>query len=116
MKGPEDIQENTIVETPKPQDTSLFNTDAFKDFERSEIAHVFNIESKDGLKKHAERIDRMMEWARLKGAKDKYGIIAEINNLKSRIGGFRTLYDYSTYVYWEMERMKADENIAKFGG
>lgn len=75
------------------------------DLDRLAVGRSLQIEDFSDMEKHQNRLDRIIEWAQMKGAKDTTGYLAELASLRNRIGN-PSIYDLSAYLQVEMEDMQ----------
>lgn len=101
---PDPIETPTDVADPRASDLS--------ETDRIQLARSLGIEDFTELKKHAEKFNRLIEWAKLNGAKDTIDIIGQVKQLGNRIGD-RSLVNLATYAYLEMERMQLDAKMRR---
>jgi len=116
MRGPEDIQE---VETKEEQKEST-TIDAppkfaMEEMEKVAAARALGLENFHDIKSYGRQIEKIVQWAKAMGAESRLDIVAEINGLRSRLGQ-KTIYDLSTYVQLDMERIEVENKLKKFYG
>jgi hypothetical protein len=92
------------------------NGDIYVDeFNRNAVARALNLKDYGEIKKNQDQIKRLIEWAKVKGAKDYTDITNSIKELANRVGspklGNNWAQHLSQYAYLEMERMKIDEQL-----
>lgn len=67
------------------------------------------------IKKNQHAVERIIEWARMKGAKDSSDLLWNVRQLANRVGssplGQSLAKHLSTYAYLEMERLKLDKEL-----
>ena len=67
------------------------------------------------IDKNQHQIERLIEWAQMKGAKDDMDIVWSIKQLANRVGspglGNNWAQHLSTYAYLEMEKLKIDKQL-----
>lgn len=83
----------------------------------SDIGHAIGLEMHSDIKKEQHALERLIEWANMKGAKDSSEIISHIKELANRVGasplGGSIAKNLSTYAYLEMERARIDRELSK---
>lgn len=82
---------------------------------RNAIARELGLKDYGETKKYQHQIERLIQWAEAKGAKDNTDVIYSIKELAGRIGsptiGNNWAQHLSTYAYLEMERLKIDQQM-----
>lgn len=85
------------------------------EFNRNAVARLLNLDNLNDIKKNQDRIQRLIDWAQAKGAKDMQEILWNIKQLQNRSGSPSLGSDWpkhlSQIAYLEMERMKLDKDI-----
>ena len=82
------------------------------------IASAVGLENSSEISKYAHQIERLNQWATMKGAKDTADKVWQIKQLANRIGGPTIGNNWAkhlaTYAFLEMERMKLDQQLQKY--
>lgn len=90
------------------------------EYERMSIGKAVGLKDFPEVRKYAHQIDRLMEWARVKGAKDSEDMVWQIRQLANRVGGPTIGNNWaqhlSTYAYLEMEKLKIDKQLKEIEG
>ena len=89
--------------TPIVQDDS-------RQLDRLAIGRSLHIEDIQDMERHQNRLDRIIEWAKLKGAKSQNDYIAELAHLRTKIGN-PSIFDVSVYVNIEMEHLATERQL-----
>lgn len=83
----------------------------------SDVAHALGLEMHSDIHKNQNALERLVEWAQMKGAKDSSEIISHIKELAGTVGsnplGGNMAKHLSTYAYLEMERARIDRELSK---
>jgi hypothetical protein len=87
------------------------------DWLKRSILRHFNIRPEDE-KRHQSQIERIVQWAKAKGAKDDADAMWSIKQLANRVGspkiGNNWVQHLGQYAYLDMERMKLDKEIGEY--
>lgn len=85
------------------------------EFDKNAVAKALGFDKFSSIKKYNHQIERLIEWAKMKGAKDHIDIVDSIKKLANRVGspplGTNIAQHLSTYAYLEMERLKIDKQL-----
>jgi len=84
------------------------------------LARSVGLERQSDIVKYQDQIDRLMEWAREKGAKNKEEMVWQVRQLANRIGGptigTNWVRHLANYAYLEMEKLKIDKQLQELEG
>lgn len=83
-----------------------------EDIERFTVAEALRLEKIDDIKANENNINRILEYAKAQGAKDKISLLAEIASLRNRLGN-PTVGEMSAWAYLAMERNIVAQERAK---
>lgn len=72
------------------------------------IGRSLGIDDIVDMERHQSKLDKVIEWAKLRGAESTDDYIAELAGLRNRIGN-PTIFDLNVYLSIEMERMQTAE-------
>ena len=81
-----------------------------KSLDRLAIGRSLQIEDIEDMERHQGRLDKIIEWAEMKGAKNRDDYIAELAHLRTKIGN-PSIFDLSVYVSLEMEHMATEKAL-----
>lgn len=79
------------------------------------LAKALGMDRLGEIDKYSHQLDRLKEWADMKGAKDNMDAVWMIKELANRVGGpplgNNIVQHLSQYAYLEMERMRLDKQL-----
>lgn len=118
-KVPEEVQEQQKIDQQIAEE-SVENSKEYvsvsidpADLDRLEVARRLGMEKLDTIKKHERRLDRLITWAKEKGAKDQLSVLAEISGLRRIAGRSASIYDLSLYAQMDSEKSAIQKNMDK---
>lgn len=111
MLGPQDTHEE-VVEQPQAEQATLMKEHTPDDLDRVFLARALNMDKLDDMKDHERRLDKILLWAKEKGAKTEVDLMAEINGLRNRLGN-PNIYAISVYVGLEMQKIALEKQEAE---
>ncbi len=91
------IADQETIETQKPND-----------LDRLAVGRSLGIQDIQDMERHQNRLDRIIEWAQAKGAKNQSEYVAELAHLRNTIGS-PTIFDLTVYLNLEMEHMATEK-------
>lgn len=86
-----------------------------KSLDRLAIGRSLKIEDIEDMERHQNRLDRILDWSKMKGGQTRDDHIANLAELRNRIGN-PSVFDLTVYIDLEMEhmgKMKMKEEIEK---
>lgn len=107
MLGPQDTHEEVVEQNPVEQ-TTLMKEHTPDDIDRIFLARALNMDKLDDIKDHERRLDKILLWAKEKGANTEVDLMAEINGLRNRLGN-PNIYAISVYVGLEMQKIALEK-------
>lgn len=82
---------------------------------RDAVAEILGLKNFGEIKRYQDHIKRLIDWAQVKGAKDRTDVLWAIEKLADRVGspkiGNNWAQHLSQYAYLEMERLKIDQQL-----
>lgn len=81
---------------------------------RIAVAKALGFEKIHDLQKYSDQVQRLVEYAHMKGATDITGIISELNALRNEVGMSKTIHNLSVYAGLALERAKLDKEMEGF--
>lgn len=101
------------------------NPDAGKTFEgftqvgddelsRLAVAKALGFDKIKDLDKYSDQVQRLIEYANVKGAKDITGIIGELNSLRNTVGMSKDIYNLSVYAGLAIDKAKIEKEMEKW--
>lgn len=92
------------------------SSEPFVDFSlRDSVARNLGLKDYAETKKYQHQIERLIQWAEAKGAKDNTDILYSIKQLANRVGspklGNNWAQHLSQYAFLEMERLNIDKQL-----
>lgn len=86
-----------------------------QDVERLGLGRSLGLDDLKQIEKYSHQLDRLIEWARMKGAQSREDIVWQVRQLRNVVGGPGIGNNYAQhlaqYAYLEMERMKIDAQM-----
>lgn len=113
MLGPQD--QPIRIGKPEPTRTNpdqLVPDTIVQEAEMHALGHVLGLERQSDLKQYQDQTKRIMDWAKAKGAASLTDIVAEVNSLRSRVGG-KDVLSLAVYAGLELERMSLEAKMQK---
>jgi len=114
MNNPYDVKAEPKVEAKPPEPNNL-DVPADGELEKLSLARSLGMDNLKELSKYSDQLERLVEWAKLKGAKSREDVIWEVRQLANRVGGpsigNNNVQHLSQYAYLEMERLKLDKQM-----
>ncbi len=104
--------DSDIPDTPERSESLAITPDDEGVF-RTAVARMFDMESKDDLLLNKDRLDRMITWARGRGAIDRIGVIAELTQFRNSFGR-PSMYNMGMLIHLDNERMAISNEMNKF--
>lgn len=96
---------------PEPVSPVIENDDS----EKLYLANSLGIKNLDEIRKNDLQIQRLVDWAKAKGATTREDIAWSIRQLAARVGtpaiGDGNIKHLSVYAYLELERLKIDKQL-----
>lgn len=83
------------------------------DLDKLVVGRVLDIENFDKMKEHGERIEQIIHWAKLRGAKDLTGIVAEIKRAKNMLGS-ANIQEMVVFTGLDIQRIETVKEMNKF--
>ena len=80
---------------------------------RLAIARLFEIDDSEGILTNRSRLDRIINWARQRGAVDRGSIVAEVVQFRNMFGQ-PNIYNTGMLAHLDSERMNLNQEIMKF--
>ena len=116
MLGPQDITKEQAEASKEktentPHATLMLPVDE-ADLNRLAVARSLDIDSFDKIKENRERIDHVIHWAKLRGAKNQEDLIIEIKQLKNILGS-PNLMDMVVFTGLDIQRMETAKRMNK---
>jgi hypothetical protein len=82
---------------------------------RDQIAKALGLQNFGEIKKNQDHIQRLIDWAQAKGAKDTTDIVWAVKQLANRVGspkiGNNWAEHLGQYAYLELERIKIEDQL-----
>lgn len=114
MKGPEEIKaevSNNPIDNVAEYDNSQRERTGLegtgeadsRDMLKLAIARILRIEKINDIHHQSDRLDKIIDWAKGKGALNKTDISVELTHLRNRLGN-PTIYELIAYIGLENER------------
>lgn len=124
MLGPQDtpaeeevikLKDPTTPPEEKPEDLGIPQDG---ELERLALARSLGLENLRDISRYHNQLDRIVEWAKAKGAVSREDVVWQVRQLMTRVGGPSLGNNWaqhlSQYAYLEMERMKLDGQLKEF--
>jgi len=80
------------------------------------VAKALGFEKVHDLQKYSDQVERLVEYANMKGATDITGIISQLNALRNELGMGKDIYNLSVYAGLALERARLDKEMGDFRG
>lgn len=109
MLGPQDTHEE-VAEKPQPETATAMKPTTVDDIDRLMVARALRMDNVDEMKKHERRIDKILLWAKDKGATSEVDLLSELAQLRNKMGN-PTIYDISVYIGLENQRREAEKAL-----
>ena len=77
------------------------------ELDRLAVGRSLGIEDIQDMERHQNRIDKIIDWAKMKGATSQDDYVIELNHLRNKIGS-PTIFDLSVYINLEMEHLQEE--------
>lgn len=75
------------------------------------VAKALGFDKVKDLTKYSDQVQRLVEYAHMKGATDITGIISQLNALRNELGMGKDIYNLSVYAGLAMERSRIDKEM-----
>ena len=116
MLGPQDNTEeqadaSKMKAENTPHATLMLPVDD-ADLNRLAVARSLDIDSFNKIKENRERIDQVIQWAKLRGAKNQTDLVIEIKQLKNILGS-PNLMDMVVFTGLDIQRMETAKQMNK---
>lgn len=118
MLGPLDKPEEVEVKQEPTETPGLVNSITDEELVNVNLARSLGIDKLTKLNQYTNDLNRLAEWAKVKGAKDIPDIIWSVRSLAARIGspsvGENIVTHLSRYAFLELERLRLESEMKKF--
>lgn len=94
----EKVKDKIGKEPPLGRAELSSSDDVSSDFERMAVAKALGIENIANKGAFQDQTNRIIEWARIEGAKTTSEIVSKIHALQNQVGGRNNLYQLSVYA------------------
>ena len=81
---------------------------------RLAVAKALGMEKIHDLQKYSDQVQRLVEYAHLKGATDITGIISELNQLRNEVGMSKDVRNLSVYAGLAIEKARLEKEMNKW--
>lgn len=120
MLGPTDTpivnEESTDVLEQKPSEVTAPQAD---ELEMMAVAKSLGESDLKKIGEYGSHLKRIVEWAKLTGAKDTEDVLWKVRQLAGRIGspqfGESNVSHIGQYIYMEMERLELEKKLRTYG-
>lgn len=114
MQGPYDkIEQETDEPTPLEGNQPMQHIPSNEELERLMIARTLELEGKEEMIEHQDRIKKLQEYARARGASDISDIVNELRSLRNRLGHGANIHEMVVYANLEMNRLELQSKMDK---
>lgn len=80
------------------------------------VAKALGFDRVSELRKYSDQVQRLVEYAHMKGSKDITGIISQLNALRNEVGMNKSIYNLSVYAGLALERARIEKEMEGFKG
>jgi len=109
---PNEAQVKRQEEKERPAPPSTMAAIEPSDIDRIQIGRRLGMENYDDITKNQTKIDRLIIWAKSKGAKNQIDMIGHINKLKRQLGGSATIYDIVLFAQLDAEKQAIKKQMS----
>ena len=78
------------------------------------VAKALGFEKLQDLNKYSDQVQRLVDYANMKGAKDITGIISELNGLRNELGMSKNIYNLSVYAGMALQENEIRQKMNAF--